>query len=82
MAFYNQIFKNSLIDSKIIPLDKFVDIDLKKSKVQHRRYTFDRINFKSYKNFFKIVNKKIVKKPFLKDEFYIKLNAWIKNQKI
>ena len=82
IAFYYQIFKNSLIDSKIIPIDKFVDIDLKKSKVQHRRYSFDRVNFKSYKNFFKIVNKKIVRNDFLKDEFYIKLNTWIKNQKI
>ena len=76
-AFYYEVAKNSVVDSKILPLDKFIQISLKKKQVKFNKYDYDRVNKETYYKYFKIINKKIKKKSFLKDEFYIKLNQWL-----
>ena len=81
-AFYYEIAKNSVVDSKILPLDKFVQISLKKKEVKFNKYGYDRVNKKTYHRYFKIINKKIQKKSFLEDEFYIKLNEWLNTIKL
>ena len=77
-AYYYHIAKNSVVDSKILPLDKYVDFSLNEKRVEFKKYSFDRVNEKTYHRYFKIINKKIKKKSFLEDEFFIKLNKWLK----
>lgn len=81
-AFYYEIAKNSRVDSEILPLEKFIQISLKKKEVKFKKYSYDRMNTKTYKKYFKIINKKIKKKSFLEDEFYIKLNKWLKTVRL
>ena len=81
-AYYYHVAKNSVVDSKILPLDKFVQFSQKKKEAQFNKYSFDRVNKNTYHRYFKIINKKIKKRSFLDDEFYIKLNEWLRGIKI
>ncbi|MBD1140961.1 hypothetical protein IDH20_02210 [Pelagibacterales bacterium SAG-MED39] len=81
-AFFYQVFINSYVNSKIIPLDKFLEVSLDKKTLKFKKYPYHRQNKKSYKKYFNIINNNLKNKNFLNDEFSIKLDKWIKKIKI
>jgi hypothetical protein len=77
-AFFIHTFRNSYIKSNILPIDKYLDVSLKDQNVITNEYTYHRQDKKSYINYYKIINERLLKRSFLNDNFYEELNSFLK----
>ena len=75
--FYYRIFENSKITSDIFPFYNQIKISIKKKIVKENIFTYDKYRKKTYKNYFKIVNKKTENKSFVNDKYFKSLSKFI-----